>query len=563
MSTTSSESMIPQGKPFIVKECGFSAQAISDYSVLDLAEDKILDWPMLYILHNKKEAYVGQTTSVRRRIKEHEANPSKKAFKHVDVIFNEEFNQSVITDYESRIIQLMHADDKYRLTNKNKGLSDSNYFSKQEYARMFDELWRELRDIGLVSGAIADLEESEVFKYSPFKNLTVDQQVALEKIQARIKGVFGTGDEKGAPLVVEGVPGTGKTVLAIYLLKALKDDPDYRNLNIKLVVAPRALRASVRKVFKNTVNLSPKDVLGPADLKKRECGFLEGEKGYDILLVDEAHRLRQRKNVGDPKTFIDTNLALGLDEYAGELEWIMNQAKMPVFFFDEMQVIGPNGTDGALLRRHVGELSEEPIKLESQMRVKGGGDYLEYIRAILEDRQSRHRGFKSYEFRLVEDYRRFNELYAEKKQQHELTRMIAGFAWPWATKGGKPGFDIEIEGVRRRWNRTNVNWVGIGFNDPTATEEVGCIHSIQGYDLSYAFVILGNDIRYDSAQKRIVVDPSSYFDKNGKKKTSQAELDQYVRNIYYVLLTRGMYGTYLYICDPALRERFRRFADVV
>ena len=236
---------------------------------------------------------------------------------------------------------------------------------------------------------------------------------------------------------------------------------------------------------------------------------------------------------------------------------------MPVFFFDEMQVIGPNGTDATLLREKVGSFAEGPIKLESQMRVKGGAGYLEYVRAILEDRSPRRRRFKSYELNLVRSYEQFNDLFAEKKKEHDLTRMIAGFAWPWATKGGKPGWDIEIDGLKRRWNRTNVNWVGIGFNDPTATEEIGCIHSIQGYDLSYAFVILGSDIRYDAARKCIAVDASSYYDVNGKKKTTQAELDQYIRNVYYVLLTRGMYGTFLYVCDPALREYLSHFIDEV
>lgn len=539
------------------------SEGVTDFSLLDLEEDKILDWPMLYVLHNAKEAYVGQTTSVKRRIKEHGSNPSRRAFKRVSVIFNEEFNQSVIADYEARIIQLMHADSRFCLTNKNGGLSDSNYFSKQAYTRMFDDLWEELRGINLVGHTIGYLEESEIFKYSPFKALNTDQRVALEKIQANVKAVFRDHSKEFTPLVVEGVPGTGKTVLAIYLLKALKDDPDFKDLNVKFVVAPSALRMSIRKVFKNTMNLSPDDVLGPADLKKPKNGFVPGEKGYDILLVDEAHRLRQRKNVGDHSTFIDTNRALGLDEHAGELDWIVSQAKMPVFFFDEKQVIGPSGTDSKLLNSLLRNLASTPIKLESQMRVKGGDDYLDYVRAILEGESPSRQRFESYEFRLVGDYKHFNQMFESKKHDHELTRLVAGYAWPWVTKGGKPGWDIKIDGVERRWNRTNINWVGKGFYDPEVTEEVGCIHSIQGYDLSYAFVVIGNDLRYDVEQGRIVIDRSSYFDKNGKNTTTDDELDHYIRNIYYVLLTRGVYGTYVYVCDPALREHLTQFINAV
>lgn len=99
------------------------------------------------------------------------------------------------------------------------------------------------------------------------------------------------------------------------------------------------------------------------------------------------------------------------------------------------------------------------------------------------------------------------------------------------------------------------DWV----NSPNAINEVGCIHTIQGYDLNYAGVIIGPEISYDPVQNKIVVDPKKYRDKNGRIGVEDmAELERYVINIYKTLLTRGIKGTYIYVADPALRELFSK-----
>ena len=97
----------------------------------------------------------------------------------------------------------------------------------------------------------------------------------------------------------------------------------------------------------------------------------------------------------------------------------------------------------------------------------------------------------------------------------------------------------------------------------TALDEVGCIHSIQGYDLNYAFVILGNDISYDNDLEIVVIKKDSYFDRNGKATATDKELAEYIKNIYYVLLTRGIKGTFLYVCDKDLKEYLSRYIDVI
>ena len=135
--------------------------------------------------------------------------------------------------------------------------------------------------------------------------------------------------------------------------------------------------------------------------------------------------------------------------------------------------------------------------------------------------------------------------------------MLAGYAWEWKTKNDSNAYDIEIEGVSKRWNHCLSNWI----NSDGAIDEVGCIHTSAGYDLNYAFVILGEDIKYDDAKHKIYVDKSKYFDKRGKQSASDEELDLYIRNIYYVLMTRGIRGTYIYVCDDKLRNHLMKYVE--
>ena len=136
--------------------------------------------------------------------------------------------------------------------------------------------------------------------------------------------------------------------------------------------------------------------------------------------------------------------------------------------------------------------------------------------------------------------------------------MVAGYAWPWISKKDKTLKDISIQGRNRMWNHVTEGWV----HTEEAIDEVGCIHSIQGYDLNYAYVILGSDIGYDPNKKEIVVHPENYYDSNGKRTASYEELLEYIKNIYYVLMTRGIKGTYLYVCDDNLREYLSKYIEV-
>lgn len=565
------------GKPLALEELFAASDAVTieynstrEHALQTVVPfERLYNWPMVYILANDEEAYVGQTTSIAHRMEQHGANPEKSAFTAANVIYNEEFNASVITDYEHRLIGYMHGDGRYRLTNKNGGMTDTDYFSKSSYADMFEALWDDLRSHDLVEHTLHEIEESDIFKYSPYKGLTVDQQYALDEITTAIEASRSCEKPGFRPVVVEGMPGTGKTVLAVYLLKLLKDNPKYKGLNIRLVEPVTSLRVTLRNALKAVAGLSPDDIIAPADIIKPGYGYdANKDKSFDIVLVDEAHRLKRRVNLGTQFANYDkVNKTLGLSQEATQMDWFVDQVRLPVFFYDPLQAVGPSCLTPDNVSGAVGDALKNPITLTTQMRVKGGRGYLEYIADILCGHDPLPHTFDGYELVFHENIESFVGSFEDRLRQSELTRMVAGYAWKWVTKPGSrrpageepPTADIVIGDVALRWNCTYENWVGKGLENPEVAHEVGCIHSVQGYDLSYAYVIIGRDIEMASNSHELVANRGNYFDINGKNTASQAELDAFLRNIYYVLLTRGVYGTHIYVADPALREHLSRF----
>ena len=551
---TSEHAEQPKGAPFQIEQMPFGGELTLDQ--IGFEEDKVFNWPIVYILANSTSAYVGQTTSIVTRMKQHGANEEKQDFTKVNIIYNPEFNASVITDYEHRLIGYMHADGRYRLTNKNDGMTDTNYFSKPIYTSMFNELWEDLRTLDLADHSIEQIEESEVFKYSPFKKLTADQYIALEQILKAVKDGF----ENASPMLVKGMPGTGKTILAIYLLKCLKDTEEYKNLNIKLLEPVTSLRNTLKKALGNVEGLSEADIISPTDLAKTSMGYVSGkEKCFDIVLIDEAHKLKRRVNLATQYGNYDrVNRVLGLPKEATQLDWLLNQVKLPIFFYDPMQAIGPSCVRRETFADKLESVAMPPIELKSQMRVKAGKEYLTYIQQVLDGTCDSTDIFEGYDLALHDNLAEFVDSFKHDREQHDLSRMVAGYAWKWISKGDSSVYDIELDGAKLRWNCTYDDWVGKGVDNPEIANEVGCIHSIQGYDLSYAYVIIGPDLVLDDCGKPYA-NRKSYFDRNGYATASDEELDRFIKNIYYVLLTRGILGTHVYVADSKLREYFAKY----
>lgn len=540
------------------------------------------NWPVVYTLSSNQEIYVGETLNAVGRLRQHLDSDSKKQLSAARIVIDETFNKSVCLDLESYLIRLFAGDGKFTVVNRNEGITDSDYFERVRYRATFDEIFEQLRAAGMFTRDIPEIENNDLFKLSPFKALNQEQTITMEGILEALFTDLDSGEQ--GTIVVQGDPGTGKTIVGIFLMKLLRDiersEPAERTENdslfsdfftegyverlkgfkIGIVIPQQSLRRSVQKVFAKTPGLEKGMVLTPFQVG-------ESEDDFDLLVVDEAHRLNQRANQPSGalnKKFPEINTKLfGADDLSKtQLDWIRAKSRHQVLLLDDAQSVRPADLPSHVIGPLVQEAKEQfrYYPLASQMRVAGGADYIDFIRRMLRAQAVEAREFPGYELKLFDDLGEMHEAIRERDREHGLSRLAAGYAWPWKSKNDSSAVDIELDGVALRWNSTATDWA----SSANALEEVGSIHTLQGYDLNYAGVIIGPDLRFDSATGRVVADLDSYFDKKGKEANGQLgivydgdDVLQYILNIYAVLLTRGMRGTFVYVCDPALRAYVR------
>lgn len=146
----------------------------------------------------------------------------------------------------------------------------------------------------------------------------------------------------------------------------------------------------------------------------------------------------------------------------------------------------------------------------------------------------------------------------ELDRSNGLCHLMSGFGFKHISKGKKNRelFDIEIDQVRLRWNTKRTDWI----DSVSGLEEVGSIHTVQGYDLNYAGVIFVPEISFDNATHTFRFHKTNYFDSARHNNHMMGEIydDSYhldlVLNIYRVLLSRGIYGTFIYCVDEGVQK---------
>ncbi|HVW23515.1 MAG TPA: DNA/RNA helicase domain-containing protein [Candidatus Saccharimonadales bacterium] len=489
------------------------------------------DWPVVYLLENGSNIYIGETISAAHRFKQHFDKPERQKLKRAHIIFDEEYNKSATLDIESSLIQFMAADNVFALENSNRGLANHSYFDREKYQAKFEVIWDKLKGIGFAKQDLIQLKNTDLYKYSPYKALTDEQINIVEDIKFNLSG--------GAHslYIVNGEPGTGKSVLAVYLAKYLKAFDDTKNLKVALVVPMTSLRKTLKKVFSNVAELSPNMVIGPTEIVGQE---------YDLLIVDEAHRLRRRVNLSSYQPYDQANKYYGLGKEGTQLDWILRASKSQMLLYDEDQSVVP----GDIRSADIKSLQAIHYKLTNQLRILAGSDYIQYIDRLLTLQPLKRPDFGNYELKYFDSVADMVHLIKQRNEEFGLARLVAGYAWSWRTK--KPGsydYDIDLDGLKLKWNSTNNDWV----NSKSAIDEVGCIHTVQGYDLNYVGVIIGPEIRYDPVHNTLIVDRSKYMDINGRRSVeSDEELNNYIVNIYKTLLTRGIKGTFIHAVDPEL-----------
>jgi uncharacterized protein len=517
------------------------------------------NWPVVYILSNYDEAYVGETYKVKERIKQHQKNNERLKLTKISILIDKQANKSYTLDIEANLIRHMSVDGLFKLQNENKGLVNYEYFNRELYKKRFAEIiWPKLQEFKLAKRSLREIQNDDLFKYSPYTPLAINQFEIVTKILSDLS----KPNNSKLSIIIKGSAGTGKTVLGTYLMKLLTSNEDtYEEKEteselkkvqthikkIALVIPQQSLRKTLKRVFRKIKGLNSNMVLSPNDVTKDK---------FDLLIVDEAHRLRQRKNLSSYNYFDNNNRNLGLHKEATELDWIIKQSKNQIFFFDKDQSIKP--TD--ITFNHFNNQIKDHIIIEhqllSQFRVIAGENYISYIKDILDCNVKEKKSFANYELKIFDDIIELKNAIIQKNHALKLCRLVAGYGWKWNTRHKKSTYDIDIKGHKFIWNTTSEDWV----TSENSINEVGCIHTIQGYDLNIAGVILGPEITYDENEKKIKVITNNYYDINGKKGIKDnAEIERYVKNIYGVLLTRGILGTYIYVCDDKLRNYLKKW----
>lgn len=351
-------------------------------------------------------------------------------------------------------------------------------------------------------------------------------------------------------VIVQGGPGTGKSVIAINLLGALIA----RQRNARYVsknAAPRAVyEAKLAGTFTKT---------RISNLFSGSGAFVElAPDTYDTLIVDEAHRLNKKsglyRNLGD-----------------NQVKELISSARCTVFFVDDDQrvtLLDIGHTEE--LRRHAIALGAEVTELElsSQFRCNGSDGYLAWLDDSLDIRDTANPILDTgeYDFRVFDNPSDMHALISLKNGSNNRSRVVAGYCWKWPSKKDPEAWDIQLPefGYQRRWNLDTDG--SLWIVKPGSVEQVGCIHTCQGLELDYVGVIIGPDLVYrdgritTDAAKRASSDQSV---KGLKKLLAQdadraSELaDAIVKNTYRTLMTRGMKGCYVYCTDAPLAAYLR------
>lgn len=510
-----------------------------------------------YILWNDREVYIGETSHLVNRFASHARSKAPHDFRRSYIVSSKYFNKSAVYDIETRLIEHVFADRKFKVVNKRLRQDSHVYYMKEEINnQLFTQLWERMRKDGMAERSLQEIENSVTFKYSPFKQFSAQQISVAEQIIERISRPTYIEipsfegrclqreiiPDRVARFLVEGGAGTGKTLLIVKLLYDLQVLYRVPTKNMAVCVPQASLKSTLKALFRE-MRLDAK-VIRPIDLSKKP------EEKYDLLIVDEAHRLKKffSKQAKDL-----SHLAGGVTEF----DLALRKSDKLVLMYDEKQSIRP--ADVAPDEMDLDGF--ERFTLDQQFRVRKGVDYLRFLRALLQidECEPRREDIGEYELRMVGSIRALHSTIREKDKLVGLSRLCAGYSRKWLSRKDPEAWDFVEEDYRLRWNSRLDGWV----LSENAVNEVGCVHTLQGQDLNYAGVIIGKDIYLDETDGRVKIRKSEYFDRNGTplkgSDEDDAELTRFIKNIYYVLLSRGILGTYIYVEDPALRRYIGKF----
>lgn len=521
-------------------------------------KEQFLNYPVIYILNGNKEAYIGETVYFKNRMKAHIKNPDRKNIDRINLIKHEQFNRSATFHLETKLINYFLGDEKYTLQNKSKTVNDftHNYYNKPFYDQeIFEELWKKLHEQKLVNNELHMIENKDIFKLSPFKELSLEQielkDKVLEFCEKRVKEDH---FEYGSLLVIEGEAGVGKSVVLSSIFNTIQARTTEQSSNLYdtenyLVVNHEEMYKTYKGIAKQVKHLKGKHFAKPTPLINQ---LQKTERKADVIFVDEAHLLLTK-----PDTY---------NNFYGEnqLEELLKLAKVVVIIYDQDQVLKLKSLWGAATLTELERKSayKERYELTNQFRMQANDDVINWINHFKKKQLKGLPKDDNYEFKVFEYLKDMHEEIKEKNNRHGLSRVVSTLDYLHKKDGGTYYVRESNGDYELAWNTTSAKYTWA--ENPETVKEAGSIYTIQGFDLNYVGVVLGPSVQYDPAKDEIVIDTNLYMDKgaytgmDGIENVDEAK-EKIVLNSINILMKRGIKGLYIYASNETLRNKLLEY----
>lgn len=372
----------------------------------------------------------------------------------------------------------------------------------------------------------------------------LDAQLAsFERVMAETRKALEIGTR--STILIRGGPGTGKSVIALNLMCALARE----GVNVRHATGSRAFTGSIRKIVGTRA----------AQQFSFFNQFAVDEPGsIDVLICDEAHRIRT--------TSVSQYTRKDQRSGKSQIEELLDVAKVGVFFIDDLQVVRPGEIGSADLIIEASDAKRRPrydFQLSAQFRCAGSDGFIAWITDVLGIEETANPLWSvddDFDFRILDSPAEVHDRIREKVDDGVTARVMAGFCWPWSDPlvDGTLYPDVEIGDWHMPWNaRSDKGRLAAGIPKesdwarlPGGVDQVGCVYTAQGFEFDYAGVIFGPDLVWRAGSGWVGQRDQSH-DKQVKK--SGDGFTDLVKNVYRVLLSRGMRGCYVHFMDPETR----------
>lgn len=513
-------------------------------------------YPVVYILYNRNEkkrpvAYIGQTVQVNKRLKQHLNNSKRKEIKEVLLIGHEKFNQSATYNIETNLINHFIGDEQFQLQNvsQTRQVQMHQYYEKEYYDEVvFQELWEELQRRQLAKHSIDTIRNKDVYKLSPFKELTLEQlDIKLEIIEYCKQAI--QQDETQKVLMIEGEAGTGKSVLLASLYNTLQDytksEPVLKGTDNYLLVNHSEMLKTYHTMAESLPNLKKNHMLKPTSFINKT----DNQKLHpDIVIVDEAHLLLTKKD------------SYNSFHYENQLEEIIKRAKITICIFDPKQVLKIKSYwDQDKLDQFQKRYNASRFQLKDQLRMKSSPQIIQWIDDIVEKRVTPiPESTASFELQIMETHDALKNKIFSLDKKEGLSRIISTFDYVHKKDGAS--YLVDPDGINLPWNTTDTKrtWA----ERPDTISEVGSIYTVQGFDLNNVGVVIGPSVDYDPETDQLVIDIDKYEDKGAfmgrddmNQELTKKAKETIILNSLNVLMKRAIKGLYIYAINPNLRQK--------